>query len=329
MTVITETLARRAERALGQGRYEEALALLRERLATEGASSQLLSDAGFAAWHAGNIDEARRHLHRALELDARHFDALINLLELYLQAGLVQEAATYLDRLRTLYGDEPAALLVIARNHFTQRELTEALRCVGRATTKASGQKGIQISAVRLLLEQGCPDAAINLAKSNIDAGIEHADFYDFWAKALIVQNKLHEAEAVYNQMRVHYPDRIAPLCGLATIKLLVGLVREAEEIVDLVRAKHPDDAEALRLCLAILARLKDWDRMARVTAPYLGEPIPLLLPLVFHLYALERLGRTQEAGVILGREAERFRELTPERIEAIVKQMSESSTLN
>jgi tetratricopeptide (TPR) repeat protein len=137
MNSTTDTVSQRAERALSQGKYEEAAALLRERLTTETVSAQLLSDAGFAAWRAGNTDEAQHHLLSALALDPCHFDALINLTELYLKTRLVQEAEPYLDRLRDLYGDQPAVLSVIAHGYFVQGQVAKALRYVEKATMNA------------------------------------------------------------------------------------------------------------------------------------------------------------------------------------------------
>jgi len=70
------------------------------------------ANSGACARRAGNLDRAREHLRRAVELDPGFPDALYNLAEVYYQQGEAFTARAFLQRYEAVVDPEPGALLL-------------------------------------------------------------------------------------------------------------------------------------------------------------------------------------------------------------------------
>ena len=260
----------------------------------------MLSEIGYVYWLLGRAPEAEQHFLNALEIDPCHENSLINITEMHLRAGRMVEADDYLDRLLLHYSDHATSHIANARKQFVTGDKESALSIITNVVEKWTSDISIQLAAAKLLFQYQCYYDAVSLAERNIRSDNKHADFFEIWGKGLIEINNFEEADRVFSSMRHLYPNHVAPLCGLATVRMLVKDFRSAQAFLEQALEKHSEDAEVIQLYFLTLMSLNDWEKLASVSRPFLERAGILVRPLVFHLIALGKLGRQDEAGEVL-----------------------------
>ncbi len=125
-----------AHRLYNQGRYDEALAVLREGLTLYPNTVDLHVGTAYAYLAREDIAWARVAFERALVFDADHEDALAGLGEVLLRLGQRDRALEGFERLLTLgLQDDCDLMLQIGRALFRESELVEAHRFFDLAVT--------------------------------------------------------------------------------------------------------------------------------------------------------------------------------------------------
>ncbi len=109
---------------IGAGKYGEAIPLLEKVVAAKPQNADALNDLGYSHRKVGQIDEALKYYHRALELQPKHLGANEYLGELYLELGdlpKAEERLAVLDK-ACFFGCEAYTELKQAINDYKSRQ---------------------------------------------------------------------------------------------------------------------------------------------------------------------------------------------------------------
>lgn len=186
----SEEYDERAHALYNEGRYDEALALLREALGRYPTSAALHVGVGYARMAREEFAWARRSYVEALRLDPEQEDALAGMGELLLKFGREEEAFAHFEQLLALgFEDDAELMLQVGRALFREGyaevalpyferaathdpESAEAVASVGYAQHRL-GRDAEATSAMRraLALDAGFAEARVYLANLLYDAG--------------------------------------------------------------------------------------------------------------------------------------------------------------
>lgn len=135
----SEEYDERAHALYNEGRYDEALDLLREAIARYPSAVELHVGAGYARLARDEYMWARRSFEEALTLDPEHEDALAGLGEVLLKFGQVESGFRAFARTIELgYEDDIELMLQIGRALFREGFVETALEYFERAVSQAS-----------------------------------------------------------------------------------------------------------------------------------------------------------------------------------------------
>ncbi|HYW32390.1 MAG TPA: tetratricopeptide repeat protein [Gemmatimonas sp.] len=185
----SEEYDERAHALYNEGRYDEALDLLREAIALYPSAVELHVGAGYARLARDEFAWARRAFDEALVLDPDHEDALAGLGELLLKFGQADEGLATFERTVALgYDDDVELMLQIGRALFREGlveeampffhravlhapESAEAAACIGYAQHRLDNDAGAIESLRRALShDPGFAEARVYLANLLYDA---------------------------------------------------------------------------------------------------------------------------------------------------------------
>jgi len=195
----SEEYDERAHALYNEGRYDDALDVLREGLALYPSAVELHVGVGYARLARDEFAWARRAFDEALVLDPEHEDALAGSGELLLKFGRVDDAMRTFDTTLALgYEDDTDLMLQIGRalfrEGFIEQALTffergvahapdnaEAVACVGYAQHRL-GRDADAIATLRtaLSLDNSFGEARVYLANLLYDAGELEAALREF-----------------------------------------------------------------------------------------------------------------------------------------------------
>lgn len=134
----SEEYDERAHALYNEGKYDEALALLREGLALYPQSVELHVGLGYARLAREEFAWARRSFDDALALDAEHEDAIAGLGEVLMKFGQHEEALRTFERTLELgYEDDVELMLQVGRALFREGQIEEARRYFDTAVAQA------------------------------------------------------------------------------------------------------------------------------------------------------------------------------------------------
>jgi len=134
----SEEYDERAHALYDEGRYDEALVLLREALALYPSAVELHVGAGYARLAGDEFAWARRAFEEALVLDPEHEDALAGLGEVLLKFGQTEAGLRAFDKTLLLgYDDDVDLMLQIGRALFREGFVENSVTFFERAVTHA------------------------------------------------------------------------------------------------------------------------------------------------------------------------------------------------
>jgi Flp pilus assembly protein TadD len=195
----SEEYDERAHQLYNEGRFDDALAVLREGLVLYPTSVELHVGEGYARLAREEYAWARRSFEEALTLDAEHEDGLAGMGETLLRFGQVEHARKNFRRILELgYHDDVELMLQVGRALFRDNlvedaaqffdiavqqepESAEAVSCMGYAQHR-SGEDDAAISTLRraLKLDPNYTEARIYLANLLYDKQEYEAALYQF-----------------------------------------------------------------------------------------------------------------------------------------------------
>jgi tetratricopeptide (TPR) repeat protein len=204
----SEEYDERAHALYNEGRYDDALDVLREGLALYPSAVELHVGVGYARLAREEFAWAKRAFDDALVLDPEHEDALAGAGELLLKFGRVDDAMRTFDKTLALgYEDDTDLMLQIGRALFREgfveqalaffergvehaADNAEAVACVGYAQHRLGhDQDAIATLRTALSLDNGFGEARVYLANLLYDVGeleaalaeFEHTTPEDHW----------------------------------------------------------------------------------------------------------------------------------------------------
>ena len=195
----SEEYDERAHALYNDGRYDDALDVLREGLALYPSAVELHVGVGYARLARDEFAWAKRAFDEALVLDPEHEDALAGSGELLLKFGRVEEAMRLFDRTLALgYEDDTDLMMQIGRALFREglveqalgffehgvehaADNAEAVACVGYAQHRL-GRDEEAIATLRsaLAIDGSFGEARVYLANLLYDAGELEAALAEF-----------------------------------------------------------------------------------------------------------------------------------------------------
>jgi Flp pilus assembly protein TadD len=195
----SEEYDERAHLLYNEGKFDDALAVLREGLVLYPASVELHVGEGYARLARDEFAWARRSFAEALTLDPEHEDGLAGMGETLLRFGQIEHARTNFRRILELgYQDDVELMLQVGRALFRDNlvedaaqffdiavqqepESAEAVSCMGYAQHR-SGEDDAAISTLRraLKLDPEYTEARIYLANLLYDKHEYEAALYQF-----------------------------------------------------------------------------------------------------------------------------------------------------
>jgi len=195
----SEEYDERAHALYDEGKYDEALEILREGVAVYPSAVALHVGVGYARLAREEYAWARRSFDEALVLDPDHEDALAGFGEVLLKFGQVDEAIRSFDRTVLLgYDDDIELMLQIGRTLFREGmveqslsfferavahapDSAEAIACVGYAQHRLE-QDDAALATLReaLTIDPGQVEARVYLANMLYDIGQQDAALAEF-----------------------------------------------------------------------------------------------------------------------------------------------------
>ena len=195
----SEEYDERAHQLYNEGRFDDALVVLREGLVLYPTSVELHVGEGYARLAREEYAWARRSFEEALTLDSEHEDGLAGMGETLLRFGQVEHARKNFKRILELgYHDDVELMLQVGRALFRDNlvedaaqffdiavqqepESAEAVSCMGYAQHRA-GEDDAAISTLRraLKLDPDYAEARIYLANLLYDKQEYEAALYQF-----------------------------------------------------------------------------------------------------------------------------------------------------
>ncbi len=197
----SEEYDERAHALYNEGRYDDALAVLREGLVLYPAAAPLHVGVGYARMAREEFAWARRSFHEALQLDAEQEDALAGMGELLLKFGREEEAFALFDRLVELgFEDDAELMLQVGRALFREGYAEAALPFFERAATQDPESAEAVASVGYALHRMGRDEEAMAVMRRALalDAGFAEARVY--LANLLFDAGRLEEALAEFER---------------------------------------------------------------------------------------------------------------------------------
>jgi tetratricopeptide (TPR) repeat protein len=156
------------------GRYAEAVPVYEHLVRLDERSYRAHNCVGLARYRSGELDAARRSFERALELNARDVEVLVNLSVLEWSAGRPEQA---LDRLEQAAALDPGSRDVVINTALMQAQLGNVDAGVGllrRYADEHPGDTAPWEALLDLHLRHGRREAAVDVARRLLQVQPEH-----------------------------------------------------------------------------------------------------------------------------------------------------------
>ncbi len=173
----SDQYADHAHELYSSGRFDEAVAFIKQGLAIYPASVELLVGLAYAEMAREEYGWARAAFGQALDLDPDHEEAMVGLGETLLRLGEREVAARLFDQVVTLgFGDDHDLMLQVARALFRENQFEEArlfFQRVAHAHPESSeGMAGLGYVAHRM----GDDDLAMSYLQKALDLDDVHSE---------------------------------------------------------------------------------------------------------------------------------------------------------
>jgi tetratricopeptide (TPR) repeat protein len=249
----SEEYDERAHSLYNEGRYDEALDVLREGLALYPHAVELHVGVGYARLAREEFAWARRSFEEALVLDAEHEDALAGFGETLLRFGQTREALATFRRVLDLgYEDDVELMLQIGRALFRDGLVDEA-REYFEVAVRQSPESAEAVSLVGFAQHRvGDDDAAMATLRRALQLDSDHSEARIYLGNILYDRGELEAA--LYHLDRTAPEDHWDELGIWRLIELKKTIHRVPEDDPDIKRwesrlaelAGEPDDIDEM-----------------------------------------------------------------------------------
>lgn len=204
---------------------------------------------GLCAYHLGNLEEARRFLERALEVNPDDELALFGLLVVYLDRRVMAKVTEVVGRLRERLPHNTMVLLKVGELMY--------FKALGSGRVKASLRQTQQ-----LLAEVRRTGTAEECAMADCQEG-----------RLLLASGNLTGARPLLESALCAFPTLLAARIHYARLLHYSGKENEALQLLRTINADHPNQREVLQL-LAVYASRRGWNEAALKYCRLLTETV-------------------------------------------------------
>ncbi|HYD32436.1 MAG TPA: tetratricopeptide repeat protein [Azospirillaceae bacterium] len=259
-------------RALGEGRLEEAVAAYRRAVAMRPGFAGALLNLGGALRGLGRLEEAGAALCDAIEAEPDFAEAHANLGLLMQSVGLVEEAEAAHRRAVALKPESAQAHYNLGTALQTRQRPTEAELSFREALAQDPGLAEAHANLGAVLLAQGRLAEAAVAHQQALDLDPDLAEAYANLASTFMAQGRMGEAVAVGRRALALCPERAEVHANLGLALKEMGQLAEAAEC--LLRALDlglADPGGVLGQLAQIKRHLCDWQDAERLSGALLG----------------------------------------------------------
>lgn len=237
---------RRAQIALLEGRFEEAVQHFRQALAQQPDEAAIHHGLGLALWRRSEFEPARQSLLRAVELAPDQSDFLLDLGKLLLETGAANEAIPYLERAVQTEAPPAEAFFELSRaqrrvGNLEQADLSmERFRQLRKERQSADERDEKLASALRRgqqSLRQGALRQALEAFQQAVEQDPESWLAHSYLAKIYLSSNLLSQADRHLREMQRIDPESAEGNFLLASYRYRIadhaGALEAAQKALD------------------------------------------------------------------------------------------------
>jgi tetratricopeptide (TPR) repeat protein len=330
VNVTPETAVEMAAKLYGATKYEQAVKVCRQLLASRPGNADAYNILGVSLHALGRGDEAVEALKRATELAPEAPSIKSNLGEILRQQGRIEEAAAVLEESVKLDPENAQALNNLGITYFERRQPVVAIDYYKRAIAarpdmaEAHNNLGNALRLVKdidgaieayqealtyrerypeaynnlgtLLQQQGKLDEAEHALRKAVGQNPGYIEAYDNLASVHIAKKNDIEALRVLGDALKIVPTHVETLVMTARTQLRRGAVQLAEQAARLALKQDPDNPEALLVLGQVLHEVDKYEEalesLERAVEANPNSPEALN----FYGVALKSVGRLDEA---------------------------------
>ncbi len=257
-----------------EGRLEEALALLRQAVASEPDFTRAMIALGFALIEMGKGDEARAELQQVLDLDPKSGAAYNNIGLSFLREGKIDQAVANFRKAVEVEPTEYHAHANLGLAMFRLGKNDEALSSLRMAAQLSPSDPGVRNDLGYLLQRMGQWDAAIAEYRAAIEYGPDQLNAHANLAFALRERGHPEEAVVQYRRMIELSPGNPEAARCLSELLLELGRPGESVPYFEILVAASPDDPNRSLNLAWLLATLPDDQARDGARAIVLAEKV-------------------------------------------------------
>lgn len=243
-----------------QGRFEDAIALLRRSLAAQPAQPRAELLLGRALAETGVLEPALAHLDRAIAADGALGDAHGARGDVLGQLGRHAEAVASYRQAIALDPSGVANWCNLGAAYAALGELEPALDSYARALTLDPTLAEAHFNRAGVLARLGRAEEALASLEQGLTAAPDHVGGLVAYADMLRSLDRHGEAVAVYDRVLTRAPGEAVALAGRAASLAALKRVAEALATLDRLLAVSPDDADTLSNRGLLLTQLNRHD---------------------------------------------------------------------
>lgn len=238
----TETIITRADRALGAGQLDLALALYRQALARNPRKPAIWVQCGHVLKERGRLQEAETAYRQALSYDPEAADPYLQLGHALKLQGHGEEAERAYIRAFALASPAPEAARELAGFGWGEDRLSQLRQAVRSSTAVPTGvrKRASVITLADRARDAGDWLSAAPLYRRALDRNPRNPPIWLQYGHALKESAKLAEAEAAYRAAIAYDPNNAEPWLQLGHLVKLRGRPADAQAAYLRAFALHP-----------------------------------------------------------------------------------------
>lgn len=250
---------------LNSGKGEAFLQTCRELVNSTPNCADAWHYLGVAEWKNGNIQAAKAHLRRAIEIDKQNPHYKNSLGVVMIETGQLQEAEKYLNQAISLTPNEADFLCNLGRAVMLQKRFNEAIDLYQHAL-KIDSNHAITYSNMAVAYQScGHIHKAIECYKSALRINPKHAKWWANLGAALLSVANYTAAEPCFQNALALSSNLSTAIKGLSVTYRALDNYEKAADITREYLINNPNDEEAIASLAVIYQQTGNWDGLEDV----------------------------------------------------------------